>query len=129
MTIRDYLAELTRAFNERDAAALGAMVADEFGNHPHGTQSREDLLAMEQMLWTAFPDATLSLEPVLVEGDRAAFYFELSGTHEGEFMGAPGTGKRRTLTGIEIVRIENGVLLERWTGINMFSFHASLTAD
>ncbi len=39
---------------------------------------------------------------------------EFTGRHHGEFMGLPGTGKQFAITGIDIVRITDGKLMERW---------------
>jgi steroid delta-isomerase-like uncharacterized protein len=63
---------------------------------------------------TAFPDLTTSLEHLIAEGDKVVLRWRARGTHEGELMGIPATGKQVTLSGIDILRIENGKIAERW---------------
>jgi predicted ester cyclase len=49
----------------------------------------------------------------VAEGDRVTTRYTLGGTHQGEFFGVPGTGKRIEITGINIDRFdENGKLVE-----------------
>jgi predicted ester cyclase len=40
--------------------------------------------------------------------------FTASGTHQGELMGVTGTGETITLHGINIFRIADGKIVERW---------------
>jgi hypothetical protein len=50
-----------------------------------------------------------------VEGDKVVSRYTVSGTHQGEFFGVAGTGKRIEMTGINIDRFdENGKLVEEW---------------
>jgi steroid delta-isomerase-like uncharacterized protein len=76
-----------------------------------------DLQGLRQLrtgLWTAFPDAHLVLEGLIAEGDKVAYRVTVRGTHQGEFMGIPPTGKQISLTGMEIDRIEAGKFVEGW---------------
>ncbi len=66
------------------------------------------------MFRAAFPDLRISAEDMLAEGDRVAARITATGTHRGEFQGLPPTGKQVTISGIEIVRIANGRVVERW---------------
>ena len=59
---------------------------------------------------TAFPDARFTVEDELAEGDRVVSRSTLRGTHQGEFMGIPPTGKPVTVTGMSIDRIVEGWL-------------------
>ena len=48
-------------------------------------------------LWDAFPDAELGVEDTVVEGDRAALRYRLTGTHRGRYLGvAPPAGRSRS---------------------------------
>jgi steroid delta-isomerase-like uncharacterized protein len=63
----------------------------------------------------AFPDFFWRVEEQVAEGDRVTTRYTLGGTHQGEFFGVPGTGKRIEITGINIDRFdENGKLVEEW---------------
>jgi steroid delta-isomerase-like uncharacterized protein len=63
----------------------------------------------------AVPDLTYTVEEQVVEGDKVVSRWKASGTHEGEFFGVPGSGKRIEMTGINIDRFdESGKLIEEW---------------
>ncbi len=62
----------------------------------------------------AFPDHHTTLEDVLVDGDRVAVRGTDRGTHRGEFMGVPASGREVTMTWIEIFRMEDGKAAEGW---------------
>ena len=66
----------------------------------------------------AFPDLVVTTEDLLADADRVTLRWKAEGTHRGDLMGLPGTGKRVTLTGIEILRIADGQIVERWSEDN-----------
>jgi predicted ester cyclase len=66
------------------------------------------------MYLTAFPDLHFTVEDMIAEGDKVVSRFTVSGTHQGEFMGIPPTGKQVTATGIEIIRIAGSKFVEHW---------------
>lgn len=63
----------------------------------------------------AFPDARLSFADMLAEGDRLAIRFRVAGTHRGDFMGLPPTGRPFAISGITILRFAGGKCVERWS--------------
>lgn len=66
------------------------------------------------MYRSAFPDLRLTIEDEITEGDRVVTRFTGRGTHKGPLMGIPPTGKRVTITAIDILRFENGRIAEHW---------------
>src|SRR5215203_6327890 len=63
----------------------------------------------------AVPDLTYTVEDQVAEDDKVVSRYTVSGTHQGEFFGVPGTGKRIEMTGINIDRFdEGGKLVEEW---------------
>src|SRR5215217_990518 len=63
----------------------------------------------------AVPDLTYSVEDQIAEGDKVVTRYTVSGTHQGEFFGVAGTGKRIEMSGINIDRFdESGKLVEEW---------------
>jgi predicted ester cyclase len=63
----------------------------------------------------AVPDLTYTVEDQVAEGDKVVSRYTVSGTHEGEFFGVAGTGKRIEMSGINIDRFdESGKLVEEW---------------
>ena len=65
-------------------------------------------------LRSAFPDLSIEVEHMVADDDNVAFAYTMSGTHQGEFMGIPATGKRISARGMQIGRFEQGKLVERW---------------
>ena len=63
----------------------------------------------------AVPDLTYTVEDQVAEGDKVVSRYTVRGTHQGEFFGVPGSGKRIEMTGINIDRFdESGKLVEEW---------------
>lgn len=60
----------------------------------------------------AFPDIFFSVDDMIAEGDKVVSRYTITGTHRGEFMGVPPTGKHIRLTCIWIHRLENGRIVE-----------------
>jgi steroid delta-isomerase-like uncharacterized protein len=62
----------------------------------------------------AFPDLRMAEADSVKEGDKVAFRWLLSGTHQGEFMGVAATGRRVESMGMDIVRVADGDIVEHW---------------
>jgi steroid delta-isomerase-like uncharacterized protein len=64
----------------------------------------------------AFPDAKVTPEAILVDDNEnlVTTRYSWRGTHTGEFLGIPPTGKPVTVTGISIYRVENDKIAEEW---------------
>lgn len=67
----------------------------------------------------AFPDLRYDVEEYIAEGDKAAFWGRVSGTHEGSFMGFEPTGNEIDIMGIGVVRVEDGKVAERWANFDL----------
>ncbi len=66
------------------------------------------------MMNSAFPDLRVDQADSVTEGDKVAFRWIMSGTHHGELMGIAPTGERIVVMGMDIVRIEDGEILDYW---------------
>ena len=66
------------------------------------------------MLLQAFPDTQVTIHDQIAEGDKVTTRKILRGTHRGEFMGIPPTGKEIELLIIDIFRVTGGKLAEHW---------------
>ena len=82
---------------------------------PPGREGHKQVVALFR---SAFPDLHVVTEDLVEEGDRVALRWKAEGTHRGDLMGLAPTGKRVTLTGIEILRINGGKIVERWAEDN-----------
>ena len=66
----------------------------------------------------AFPDLRFVHDDVIVQGDRAAVRWHATATHEGDAFGVPASHRTVELTGIDIVRVADGRIVERWGEID-----------
>jgi len=80
--------------------------------------TREEQLQRATRLGVAFPDAQATLEDIFAEGDRVAYRLTIRGTHTGEFLGVPASGRPVAVSFIAIVRIADGKLVEEWGGLD-----------
>lgn len=66
----------------------------------------------------AFPDLRVGNEEVIISGDRGVLRWSATGVHEGDQLGFPATHRHVRMTGIDIVRINDGRTVERWGETN-----------
>ncbi len=78
---------------------------------PTGREGAKQFFAMMR---SAFPDLHLTIEDMIAEGDKVVMRSTWSGTHQGEFMGIPATGRRVTVSAIDISRVADGRIVEHW---------------
>jgi steroid delta-isomerase-like uncharacterized protein len=62
----------------------------------------------------AFPDIHFTMEDQLIQGDRVAFRWHATGTHNGPLGAAPPTGKAVAVDGLIVDRVVDGKVQERW---------------
>jgi steroid delta-isomerase-like uncharacterized protein len=72
-------------------------------------------------LHRAFPDLHVTVEDMIEEGDKVVGRNTVAGTHQGEYMGLPATGKSITYNEIIIFRFANGRIAETWGVVDLFS--------
>lgn len=103
-------------FNQRNLAVVDELCTTNhlFHNPPTTLRGREEFKQLLSVYITAFPDARFTVEDLIAEGDRVASRYTFRGTHQGDLMGIPPTGKQVTVTGIIINRIVNGKSEEGW---------------
>jgi steroid delta-isomerase-like uncharacterized protein len=73
-------------------------------------------------LTTGFPDLRFSIEDTIAEREKFVVSWIISGTHTGEFMGIPATGRKISVEGITIHYIKNGKILDsyvRWDALGL----------
>lgn len=82
------------------------------------TPDRDGIAAFFRALVAAVPDARITPRDLFADGDRVAIRFALTGTHQGELFGAPGTGGALDVEGITVLAFENGLVVERWNRLD-----------
>ena len=113
MLVRRYV----ELYNTGDVALADEVIALDFVDytHPELRPGPEDVKHEVTSFRAAFPDARITIEDIIGEGDTVAFRFVLRGTHQGTFAGLPATGKEVTVTGMDFIRIVEGKLVELWS--------------
>jgi len=114
------------AINTGNLALLDKYVAAGYTEHSEGFQGVEPFRQQITAFRAAFPDLHVSLDDLLTDGDRFASRTTVTGTHTGDLMGLPATGKHISVEAVDIGRIENGQAHERWGGLNMYSMLTQL---
>jgi steroid delta-isomerase-like uncharacterized protein len=72
-------------------------------------------------LLRAYPDLHITIEDLIEEGDKVVSRNTVSGTHQGEYMGIPPTGKSVTYNEIFIARFAGGRIAETWGVVDVLS--------
>ena len=120
---------LIEGFNRGDLDVFDELAAPDLVNHsapPGIPPTREGWKQGAAMFRTAFPDLHIHIEAEIAEGDLVTTRFTGHGTHQGELMGIPATGKEVTVSGINIARIAGGKIMERWEEFDMMGMMVQL---
>lgn len=105
-------------FSRGDLAAVDRYLAPSFVNHdppfPGAPAGPEGMRQAAVMFRAAMPDWHSDLHQLVAENDIVVERFTATGTHQGPLMGVPGMGHTITLPGVNIFRIQDGRIVERW---------------
>jgi predicted ester cyclase len=80
------------------------------------------------MLRGAFPDLHAEIQDQTADGDKVWTRKTFKGTHRGDFMGIPPTGKEVAWDVIDIVRMRDGQFIEHWNVVDAMGLMAQLGA-
>jgi steroid delta-isomerase-like uncharacterized protein len=105
-------------FNRGNMSLIDEFLAPDFIEReelPPGIPSgREGVIQLTAMLRSAFPDFKATIDDIIAEGDKVVIRQTWTGTHKGEFMGIPPTGKSVSIGVIDIIRVAGGKFVEHW---------------
>ena len=119
--------ELVARFNqefiiEGKAETFKELVADDVINHsaaPGASTGPDGMIHfIQNILKAGFPDLQVKILDQIAEGDKVASRKEFYGTHTGDFMGVPGSGKKVVFKVIDIIRLKDGKYAEHWGIVN-----------
>ena len=129
----DHAATLRRLYDLLNAGNIdgfGELLSDDFVEHeetPGLAPTKEGVKTFFRMYRAAFPDLHMHAEDVLSSGDKAVARVRATGTHRGEFMGMPATGKRVDVQLIDIMRFgDDGLVREHWGVIDAMAMMQQL---
>ena len=104
-------------FTKGDLDAVEEYLAEDFIDHdppPGAPDGREGIRQAAAMFRAAFPDWHSDTGILVAEGDLVVEQFTASGTHQGEIFGVPPSGRTVSMPGINIWRLRDGRIVERW---------------
>ena len=111
---RDYF----QAFLERDEAWWEAHIAPEFRRNDPGLPFEvigpAGVKRLADALHPGIPDMTLPIEDIIAEGEKVLVRLRVKGTHGGELMGVPATGRAIDIAVLDLFQFQGGRLIEHW---------------
>ena len=118
--IKALIRSIYEASNQRDEDAIyenwvpGAVIHTSIGdiNADQGRQGDERLL-------DAFPDYSVNVENMVVEGDFVAYRVNVTGTHTGEWQGIAPTGKKINISNAYFAKVLDGKIAEAWAVLEL----------
>jgi steroid delta-isomerase-like uncharacterized protein len=129
----DYTMTMRSAYdriNQGDIDGFAALLADDFVEHeetPGFPPTKEGVREFFRMYRAAFPDLHMDAEDMLASGDKTVARVRATGTHRGELMGIPPTGKHVDVQLIDIMKFDGaGSVREHWGVIDTMSMMQQL---
>ena len=113
-TIRRVIIE---AWNRGNIDALDELYAADFIRHRPPFSDIEGLDAHKQrvkVVRSSYPDHKTIIHDIIVDGDTVALWYTWRGTHTGQGMSIPPTGKQVSVAGCDVYKIVDGKIVEEW---------------
>ena len=111
-------------WNRGDFSVLDTLISPEaidhstVGGKPKTEKGSASFQAIVSMFRSGMPDIRLTIDDEIYTGDRVVHRWTLVGTDTGGMMGMPPSGKQLTFTGTTIVRMQDGMIVERWANVD-----------
>ncbi|UQU65754.1 ester cyclase [Couchioplanes caeruleus] len=130
MSQEQHLADLfVEMINTHDPDLVDRFVAEDYLNHnAFVADGREANRRFWGMFFAGLPDVTVTREDLVISGDRVVGRFVYRGTHTGELMGFPATGKPVEMHSIDIWRVRDGLFAEHWDELNLMQVFQQIGA-
>jgi predicted ester cyclase len=96
------------------------------GFPPNLPTNKEGFKQFIYLLWNAFPDIRIIFEDIIIEGNKVACRYHLTGTHKGEFMDLQPTDKQFRVNGMTVFSFRDTKCIERWNLVDMISLREQL---
>ena len=117
------------AQNKGRLDAVDEYLADDFVDHsalPGFTPDRNGVKQLFAMFRMAFPDFRAVVHDQLADGDKVVTRKTFHGTHKGEFLGIPATGKEVTIEVTDILRVVGGKITDHWNVVDLLGLMRQL---
>lgn len=127
--VRRYVDQVQNKGNIDSVERFIAADATDHTPPPGVPGTREGATQVFRMIRAGFPDHDASIIHIVAEGDLVAVYKTFTGTHTGEFLGVPATGKRATIRVMDFVRVQDGKITDHWNIVDVAGLMAQLGAS
>jgi steroid delta-isomerase-like uncharacterized protein len=115
--------------NTHEPDLVDRFVGETYRNHnAFVADGREANRQFWNTFFTALPDVTVTMEDSVISGDRVVGRYVYRGTHTGDFMGIPASGKPVEMRSIDIWRVEDGMFVEHWDELNLLEMFQQMGA-
>jgi steroid delta-isomerase-like uncharacterized protein len=107
----------TEVVNDGNLDVADEICSADFVDHDPLPGTGPDLAGLKEgvaRIRAAFPDIQAEADDIVVEGDRLAVRSTMRGTHDGDFMGIPASGKKIEVANYDFVRFEGDMCVEHW---------------
>lgn len=94
--------------------ALDGIVTPDYALHPDDVRGADGLKERVQIFREALSGLKVTVDQQFADGDHVTTRYTITGTHDGDLMGTPPSGKHVAFTGITISRCEGGRIAEEW---------------
>ncbi|SDU29131.1 ester cyclase [Jiangella alkaliphila] len=114
-----------------DFAVFDELFADDFVDHtpqPGVTADKAGVKILYTTLRQAFPDFHADIQWQSADGDLVTTYKIYRGTHRGEFLGIPATGRTMGFETVDAMRVVDGRIVAHWGVGNLYSLVHQLGA-
>jgi steroid delta-isomerase-like uncharacterized protein len=104
-------------FRRQHVDAIDELLTDDFVEHipaPGQAPDRQGAKKFISHMLQAFPDLDYDVKSEIAEGDMLAIVGVMKGTHSGEFLGVPGSGRKANVTVMETSRVRDGKFSDHW---------------
>ena len=107
-------------WNKGRVDAIGEMIADHAMVYGLGGDFRgpEQFKPFHAAFRSAFPDIHVALDEIIAEGDRVAARWTATGTHQGDGLGFPATGRKVRFTGMAFLQVEGNHFVSGWNSFD-----------
>jgi steroid delta-isomerase-like uncharacterized protein len=121
-------------WNQRSEAAIDELFADDGVAHglndADGNPVRgcEAFKTLHRAFLAAYPDLHITVEDTVAEGDKIAARCTVRATHAGDGLGVAATNNPVEFTGLTIVRLKDGKIVEAWNEFDFMKMYGQVGA-
>lgn len=94
--------------------ALDEIVSSDYVLHPEDVRGVAGLKEMVETYRSAIADLRITIDQQFTEGDYVATRYTIRGSHDGDLMGTPPTGRDVEFIGLTVSRCHDGKIVEEW---------------